>query len=125
MKEKKSTRYMKTLGSSNHVEEDRGDYDYYATDPFAIDLLLTKEKPDKNIWECACGEGHLSKRLKEFGYNVKSTDLINRNYGESDVDFLHQTEKFGGDILTNPPYAIATEFIERALHLTDGKFLCL
>ena len=71
-----------TLGASNHSETEREANDFYATDPIAIDLLLRKATPYHHIWECACGEGHLSKRLEEFGFNVKSTDLVYRGYGE-------------------------------------------
>lgn len=69
-----------TLGASNHSEGEREENDYYATDPKAIDYLLEKAMLDKNIWECACGAGHLSKRLIELGYSVKSTDLIDRGF---------------------------------------------
>ena len=74
-----------------------------------------------NIWEPACGDGRLSKRLEELGYNVKSTDLIDRGYGTGGVDFLKCNDVFDGDILTNPPYNLALEFIEHALDLIhDG-----
>lgn len=70
-----------TLGASNHSLKEREKNDYYATSPEAIDKLLEHEKLETNLWEPACGEGHLSKRLIEFGHNVYSTDLINRNFG--------------------------------------------
>lgn len=70
-----------TLATSNHVDEDRAENDYYSTDSIAIDALLEKAELSHNLWECACGAGHLSKRLIELGYNVKSTDLIYRGYG--------------------------------------------
>lgn len=111
----------KTLGASNHTDKEREKDDYYATDPIAIDKLLTVERLNENVWECACGAGHLSKRLEDFDYNVKSTDLIDRGYGETGVDFLAQTEMFDGDILTNPPYKYAKEFVLKALELIpDG-----
>lgn len=111
----------KTLGASNHTNKEREKDDYYATDPIAIDKLLTVERLNENVWECACGAGHLSKRLERFGYNVKSTDLIDRGYGKTGVDFLAQTEMFAGDILTNPPYKYAMEFVLKALELIpDG-----
>lgn len=75
----------KTLGASSHTEEERQKDDYYATDPTAIDKLLTVEKPYPIIWECACGEGHLSERLKKFGYLVYSTDLIDRGYSSGGI----------------------------------------
>lgn len=112
-----SNSIYKTLGASNHTAEERQSYDYYATEPKAIDLLLAEETFNKNIWECACGEGHLSKRLIAHGYNVKSTDLIYRGFGEGGVDFLKQTEMFNGDIITNPPYKYALDFIYKALEL--------
>lgn len=106
-----------TLGANNHSDEERERYDYYATDSIAIDVLLEKAALAPNLWECACGEGHLSKRLLELGYNVKSTDLIYRGFGQGGIDFLKCYDKFDGDIITNPPYILAREFIEHALVL--------
>lgn len=110
-----------TIGASNHVDEARAEYDYYATDPFAIDVLLDDAgfKPSHNIWECACGTGHLSEKLKARGYSVWSTDLINRGYGDDNFDFLTYSKPWHGDIITNPPYKYAKEFIEHALELVD------
>lgn len=50
-------------------------------------------------------------------YIVKSTDLVDRGYGKSGVDFLKCTTPFNGDIITNPPYKYAQEFVEHALEL--------
>lgn len=62
----------------------------------------------------------------EGGYSVKSTDLIDRGYGEGGVDFLKQTEVFDGDIVTNPPYKFAKEFVEQGLKLVnDGNKVCM
>ena len=109
---------FKTLGASNHTDKEREEHDFYATSPIAIDKLHnTGELTCKNIWECACGEGHLAKKLVEYGYNIKATDLINRGYGEGGVDFLACKDKFNGDILTNPPYKYAAEFTLKALDL--------
>lgn len=64
----------------------------------------------------------MSERLEEHGHNVLSTDLIYRGYGTGDVDFLKQTYNFKGDIITNPPYKYATEFVYKALSLVnDGN----
>lgn len=69
------------LGASNHTSGEREEHDYYATDPIAIDCLISGgAELSHNLWECACGEGHLSKRLSEFGYSVLSTDLIDRGF---------------------------------------------
>ena len=111
----------KTLGASNHTSEERHLEDYYATDPKAAELLLKLERFLPDIWECACGEGHLSKVFEKAGYNVKSTDLVNRGFGESGIDFLSiDNLKWNGDIITNPPYRYAQEFIEKSLHIIQN-----
>ena len=118
-----------TLGASNHTEKDREKNDYYATDPNSLEIFLKKLKEDKielhnDIWECACGEGHLSKVLLNKGYNVISNDLIDRGFGLGGIDFLKIKDKnVKKDILTNPPYKYAKEFVEKALEIqADGYY---
>lgn len=114
------------IGARNKNTEEREVSDYYATEPIAAEHLVQLEHLDHHIWECACGEGHLSKVLEKHGYDVFSTDLIDRGYGIGGVDFFEQTEKWHGDIVTNPPYRYAQEFIEHALSLMDnGNKLCM
>lgn len=106
-----------TLGASSHALEDRQIHDYYATEPKAAELLLKEEQFHKTIWECACGEGHLARVFEKAGYDVIATDLIYRGYGDPEpLDFLNETlENFEGDIITNPPYKFALEFVQKAL----------
>ena len=121
----------KTLGASNHTDKEREQDDYYATDPVAIDKLLTVERPHRQIWECACGAGHLSERLEKAGYSVLSTDIRDRGYGKfgGEVDFLRvhsDYAPFAGhfDILTNPPYKYAKEFVIKSLDLLPPGCRC-
>lgn len=107
-----------TLGASNHVPEERQNEDYYATHPIAAELLLEVESFD-SIWEPSCGEGHLAKVFKESGVEVYATDLIDRGYGEGVFDFLDCEHKWPGDIVTNPPYNLAREFIEHSLGMVE------
>ena len=104
----------KTLGASNHTDKDREKNDYYATDPKAAELLLELETFD-NILEPACGEGHLSKVFINAGIKTTSSDLIYRGYGIQ-KDFFDY-DKWDGDIITNPPYKYALEFVEHALKI--------
>ena len=80
-------------------------------------MLLALETFAPVIWEPACGEGHISNVLAAHGYEVISTDLIYRGFGEPEpMDFLTETfPEFEGDIITNPPYSAGLEFVERAL----------
>lgn len=112
-----------TIGASNHTQKEREENDYYATDPLAIDKLLQVEKPFSRIWECAAGGGHLAKKLKEQGYEVTTSDIIERNYKlDFTQDFLKMSASGLGsneeyDILTNPPYKYAKEFVLQALSM--------
>lgn len=112
----------KTLGASGHVEEDREKNDYYATNPKTVNMLLRLETFNNNIWECACGEGHISKVLEDAGYQVYSSDLVYRGYGEGNKDFLHTNKVWEGDIITNPPFKHGQAFVEKALSIIpEGK----
>ena len=108
---------FKTLGASNLTDKEREVDDYYATDPIAITVLCDVEKFNHKIWEPSCGEGHLSKRLLSYGYSVLSSDKVYRGYGDGNMNFLDIHTKWDGDIITNPPYKHAQEFIEKALSL--------
>ena len=114
-------------GASNHTTEERQVDDYYATEPRAVDILLEKENFSHYIWECACGEGHMSEVLKKYGYDVKSSDIYDRGYENTElIDFLLVQKddiknEIPRDIITNPPYKYAKEFVEHALDISmDG-----
>lgn len=100
-------------GISNTAEREPNDY--YATDPRAMRELLKYESFNKNVWECACGEGNLSEVLKDHGHDVFSTDIIDRGYPDELIDFLSSVREFDGDIITNPPFKYTTQFIQNAL----------
>ena len=101
----------------NSRSNDVAENDYYATDPIAMEKLCDVFEFHKWIWEPACGEGHLSKVLESRGYDVISTDLIDHNFGGYEtLDFLQTNEKnLKEDIVTNPPYKFANEFVKKAL----------
>lgn len=121
MADKYNRKVYATIGASNHTDSEREENDYYATDPIAIKLLLDecKEEFSHKIWEPCCGEGHLSKELEARGYDVLSSDLIFRGYGIGGYDFLEQSTIWDGDIITNPPYKYAKEFVEHAFNLIE------
>ena len=118
-----------TFGAEGHATHERAAYDYYATEPRAVELLLEQEQFASTIWEPACGEGHISNVLQEHGYEVISTDLIDRGFGNGGVDFLSCTAPITDapcDVITNPPYKYSTEFAEHALELIeDGQKMAM
>ena len=115
-----------TLGASNHTNHERAEHDYYATEPKAADLICEVEQFDGGIWENCCGEGHLSKRFIELCNEVVSTDLIDRGYGRGNIDFFKCDKALAPNIVTNPPYKYAKEWVEHSLELIEaGKKVAL
>ena len=109
---------FKTLGASNHADHERQREDYYATEPAATEWLCKLEHFDGPILEPSCGEGHISRVLMAHGYEVESRDLIDRGFGTGGCDFLAiDNVEWEGDIVTNPPYKYAQEFVEKALQI--------
>lgn len=104
-----------TLGASNHSLGIRQINDYYATEPLATQLLLDKERFGSKVLEPACGEGHMSNELINAGYEVTSSDIVDRGYGATEDFFLR--DEWDGDIVTNPPYKYALEFARHAIDI--------
>jgi hypothetical protein len=99
--------------------------DFYPTPPYATRALLDVERFPGPVWEPACGDGAISKVLEERGYDVISTDLIDRGYGTPNRDFLMEYETRAPSIVTNPPFKFAQEFVEHALSRADRKVAML
>jgi hypothetical protein len=112
-----------TLGASNHTDKERETNDYYATEPKAVELLLNMEPFSHNIWECACGEGHLVNQMRQMGYHVLASDIINRGINDRTIDFLNWDKSIHEyNIITNPPYKYATQFCYKAIDLIDDGY---
>ena len=105
----------------------RSELDFYPTPTSATKALLDKEIFIGNIWEPACGKGDISKVLLENGYDVISSDLNNYGYGDCGKDFLNTTGMFSetykmvDNIVTNPPFNLALEFVEQSKKYSTKK----
>jgi hypothetical protein len=94
--------------------------DCYDTDPVAIRALMKVERLPKIIWEPCCGTGNIVEVLRHAGHQVIATDLNARGCPDSSIrDFLKPAPLHRCDaIVTNPPYALAEEFIRIGLERT-------
>lgn len=113
-------------GTSNTRE--RVDDDYYATPEETTRAILDVEKLEGSIYECAAGQGHIVKVLKEYYPNSKilASDLVDRGLEgcKSGLDFITYEFKSKVDnIITNPPFVLAQEFIEKALTMVNKKVI--
>jgi hypothetical protein len=109
----------KAEGTNRHED------DWYRTPPDCTRALLSVESFGMEVWECACGDGAISRELEAYGHKVASTDLIDRGYGTGGVDFVAASELWAPDIITNPPYELADEFALHALDLGVNKMALL
>lgn len=121
MEKKKITNSMRTLGSTSITKADREENDFYATEPKAVELLLAEETFANNILEPCCGQKHITNILEQARYTVKSSDLIDRGVDADIQDFFKITE-WDGDIISNPPYKNALDFVKHSLEIVkDGS----
>lgn len=97
--------------------------DFYPTPPEAVEaLLLSSWRPAREfpVWEPACGDGAIAKVLRAEFFNVVATDLVDRGYGVGDVDFMAAPVRMAPQIVTNPPFKLAEQFIRRGFSLGVG-----
>jgi hypothetical protein len=95
----------------------RSSTDFYPTPPNVTLALLNylKLPTGTRIWEPACGEGHMANVFKYRGFEVVSTDLYYRGYGQGGKDFLHTDFIYCDWIITNPPFSLSEAFIRRCI----------
>lgn len=101
--------------------------DDFPTPPWATRALLEHVLSDvdfqsKSCLEPACGRGYMSRPLSERFRSVTSSDAFDYGFGET-RDFLrtpHSAQSVDW-VITNPPFRLAQDFIERALSVArDG-----
>lgn len=108
--------------------------DFFPTPPWAAragaELVLEVDPNAEAVWEPACGEGHIAEPLRKYFPHVFASDIFDYGYGGLQ-DFLlgdrqEQTPGRRGCtpggivvdwIITNPPFKLAAQFVERGLEL--------
>jgi hypothetical protein len=98
--------------------------DFFPTPRWATYALLDNESFQGITWECACGDGEMSRVLETDCKRVISSDLYDRGYGDGGVDFLAATRQ-ADNIITNPPYNSAEAFVGVGVSQAKHKFALL
>jgi hypothetical protein len=99
------------------------DRDIVTTPEWVTRFLLDREVFVGNVLEPCCGNGDISKVLKERNYNVLSSDIRDTGYG--DVVDLFSLDKEYDNIITNPPFSIASKVKRHLLSITKNKLALL
>ena len=108
------------MAGGNPAFGERQPEEFYPTPDAATIALLGVEKFQGVIHECACGDGSMARVIESHGYKVVSTDLINRGYGVQ-RDFFAIKRWVGHNIITNPPWNIAADFIEHGMSVLHPR----
>lgn len=94
--------------------------DYFPTPPWATRALCEFLRQGNNLavqraWEPACGDGDMMHPLSEYFEMVYGSDV--HAYGAGAVrDFLFPGDEPAFDwIITNPPFRLASQFVETAI----------
>jgi len=90
---------------------ERRPFDEYITPAWVTQCLLSEIRlPQGVVWEPACGvENAIVEQLNAFGYQTFGSDI------QFDGDFLTaRLPRMARSIVTNPPFNLAVEFIDKA-----------
>lgn len=130
---------LKTLGSTTLNKTERADYDFYSTDPQAVNDLLAKFPQFKerglNVLEPCAGIGTLADRyISLTGNEVTMTDIVSRRQDIIEIDYMDYEAYNRFDlIITNFPFKEATkdcprgfsELLNKALNdIRPGGYVC-
>lgn len=117
------------------------EFDLYETPEFATRKALDKMLQDgalntgDEIYECCCGAGAISRVLREYGFEVKESDIQTEDFisGEKGIDVYKIPSNSCEIILTNPPYNLMTprknkmdtHMLKEFLRISTGKVILL
>jgi len=110
----KEERMGKNFSGANRGQRKKSDFyetPYSMTRRFLDGYTFTNE-----VLEPACGSGAIVKVLQERGYDVSHYDV--------ETDFLKETRKWQ-NVVTNPPFSLAHEFIEKCAEICTEEFALL
>ena len=107
----------------------RNKNDYYQTPYSMTRQLLEVENFEGKILEPCCGSGAIVKVLRDYDKSVDYCDLNNEfsltGIFKNFKDFVNDDFDRYDNIITNPPYSLAKEFILKAKQITNNKIAML
>jgi hypothetical protein len=89
--------------------------DGFGTPEIAVKTLLSREAFHTNVWEPANGYGDITFPLEDAGYDVFTSDIFrwhkSTHTQRSFFDFTRLPYGDDYDIITNPPFKLANQFV--------------
>lgn len=107
----------------------RASNDWYQDSPQATEALLRVERFSGLSWDPACGVGTIPTALEAAGLDCMGSDIVDRGYRcpwiSSPRDFLKSPNPDVSNIVSNPPFNLAREFVDCALVMASHKVAML
>ena len=106
--------------------------DFYPTPPEPTRALLAAEmdrlRDFGSIWEPAAGDGAMVRELKDFGFAVVASDMVDRGCDATIRSYYDFREAPSKAIITNPPFAECNgngAWPSHALDVLDVEYMAL
>lgn len=128
---------IRKVATNKRKDIDREKEDFYATysphfDKFIKHFISTHnlDLSRKSVLEPCAGNGNMSEILKKYFKDVKSYDLVQRDYKlDGEIDLFHLTNDDLSEfdyIITNPPYKFNNKLTKHFLQIMNkGQKLIL
>lgn len=109
------------------IDHERHATDWYVDPSWCTDLLLDRIPFSGPTHDPCCGSGTIPKAIAarhNIVQDYSGSDLVYRGYGEGGRDFLSDPGPYT-NLIFNPPYKIAEQFILHAVGIAKGKVAAL
>lgn len=111
-------------------KENMDSADLYNTPVTALDAIYPIFKHrfgNDKIIEPACGLGVIAEYLKSKGHIVETNDLYKYTAYEADSyrDYLNEYSEKGDWVVTNPPFNICSDFVQKGFDVAPQQLLFL
>lgn len=109
---------------------ERDPYDWYVEPAWTVEALAEREPFHGTILDPCAGQGTIPAVFAARGHRALAGDIVDRGYPDTiDADWFDLSgfwrERVFDNIVSNPPYGRATEFIELALARARRKVAVL
>ena len=102
----------------------RDDADWYVEPTWCSIRLFAVESFVGHVHDPAAGMGRIVEAARAHGLPATGADIVDRSFGFMVQDFALATEPVD-NIVTNPPFALARQFVDHALELARRKIAIL
>lgn len=127
---RRSTAALATVDSAKRIKaRKRARGEWYVEPAWAVEGLFDVEEFTGRVLDPACGCGTIPSVCEAWGLDVIGTDRVYRGYGTGGIDFLSDWRRLRRrrvvNLICNPPFSLAEEFLARALLVAQRKVALL